>query len=157
LLSVIVLAIAACSKPTSPGSTFAASVPGGPGNPLLEAATYNPSLQVDLAASTKSASGLYYRDLVVGTGDEAVGGKTVTAKYDGTLADGTRFDAGTYSFQLGARRVIRGWDEGVAGMHVGGKRQLIIPPDLGYGDGGMPPRIPGGAILVFSIELVSVQ
>ena len=125
-------------------------------NPVLESATYAPALQVDLKGSTKSASGLYYRDLVVGTGAEAVVGKQVTAKYDGTFVDGRRFDSGTYPFILGAHAVIPGWDEGVAGMKVGGKRQLIVPSDPAYGPNG-DRGIPGGAILVFMVELVGVQ
>ena len=161
------LPLAACSKSgeratpadgaTPTGAPVSALGGAGPANPLIESATFAPSLGVDLKGSTKSASGLYYRDLTVGTGAEALVGKQVVAKYDGTLADGTRFDAGTYPFQLGARRVIPGWDEGLVGMKVGGKRQLIIPPDLGYGSQGSPPKIPGNAILVFTVELVGVQ
>ena len=155
ILTFAIIACAACAKaPEAPNVPAPGS---GPANPVLEAATYAPALQVDLKGSTKSASGLYYRDLVVGTGAEAVVGKQVTAKYDGTLVDGSRFDAGIYPFILGARRVIPGWDEGLVGMKVGGKRQLIIPSDLAYGPNGSPPRIPGNSILVFMVELVAVQ
>ena len=124
---------------------------------MIEAASYAQGLGVDLKASVKSATGLYYRDLVVGTGAEATPGKQASVKYDGTLADGTRFDAGTFPFIVGAHRVVAGWDEGVAGMKVGGKRQLIIPPDLGYGPAGSPPRIPPNSIMVFMVELLGVQ
>ena len=155
ILMFAVVAVAACAK--APEASNAPAPGSGPLNPVLEAATYAPALQVDLKGSTKSASGLYYRDLVVGTGAEAVVGKQVTAKYSGTQADGTPVDAGVYPFILGAHAVIPGWDEGVAGMKVGGKRQLIIPSDLAYGPNGSPPRVPANAILVFTVELVAVQ
>ena len=167
-LILAALACAACSKPADSSGTAAppaatppaASVPApgsGPGNPLIEAATFGAALGVDLKRSTKSASGLYYRDIVVGTGAEAKPGTQASVKYDGTLADGTRFDSGTYPFIVGAHAVVAGWDEGVAGMKVGGKRQLIIAPDLGYGASGRPPKIPPNSIMVFMVELVGVQ
>ena len=111
---------------------------------------------------TKSASGLYIQDLTVGTGDEATSGATVTVHYEGWLSSGTKFDSSRdrdepFSFLLGAGRVIRGWDEGVAGMRVGGIRKLVIPPALGYGVGGSLPTIPGNATLVFDIELLEVM
>jgi peptidylprolyl isomerase len=100
-------------------------------------------------------------DLVVGTGAEATSGKTVSVHYTGTLSNGQKFDSSLdrgqpFSFQLGAGGVIKGWDEGVVGMKVGGKRKLIIPPSLGYGDqaaGSIPP----GSTLIFEIELLSVE
>jgi FKBP-type peptidyl-prolyl cis-trans isomerase len=100
-------------------------------------------------------------DLVVGTGDEAVSGKTVTVNYVGTLTDGTKFDASAdhgqpFSFQLGAGRVIEGWDKGVVGMKVGGKRKLTIPPDMGYGAQAVG-SIPANSTLVFEIELLKVE
>jgi FKBP-type peptidyl-prolyl cis-trans isomerase len=111
--------------------------------------------------SVKTASGLVYQDLVVGTGATATAGKTVSVHYTGTLTDGKKFDSsldrGTpFSFPLGAGRVIKGWDEGVAGMKVGGKRKLTIPPDLGYGPQGTGP-IPGNATLIFDVELLGVN
>ncbi len=101
-------------------------------------------------------------DLVVGTGDEAVAGKKVTVNYVGTLTNGTKFDssydrATPFSFDLGIGQVIAGWDQGVAGMKVGGKRRLIIPPDLGYGTRGAGSVIPPNATLVFEIELLKVE
>jgi len=89
-------------------------------------------------------------------------GKTVKVHYTGTLTDGTKFDSSLdrgepFTFQLGAGRVIKGWDEGVKGMRVGGKRKLTIPPDMGYGETGSPPKIPPNATLVFEIELLDVQ
>lgn len=100
-------------------------------------------------------------DIVVGTGAEAVAGKSVTVHYHGTLTNGTKFDASRdhgqpFQFTLGRGQVIRGWDEGVAGMKVGGKRKLVIPPDMGYGARGFPPVIPPNSTLVFEVELLGV-
>ena len=122
---------------------------------------FAPELNVNLDAMTKTASGLYIQDLTVGTGDEATSGTTVIVHYEGWLPNGTKFDSSRdrdpYSFLLGAGRVIRGWDEGVAGMRVGGIRKLVIPPALGYGVGGSLPTIPGNATLVFDVELLEVM
>ena len=118
------------------------------------------ALNVDLDAMTQTASGLYLQDLVVGAGDEAVAGATVKVHYEGWLTNGTLFDTsrdtGTpFSFQLGAGFVIPGWDEGVVGMHVGGIRKLVIPPQLAYGQSGRG-SIPGNATLVFDVELEEI-
>jgi FKBP-type peptidyl-prolyl cis-trans isomerase len=101
-------------------------------------------------------------DLEVGTGDVAETGKSVTVHYRGTLADGTEFDSSRkhgapFSFRLGAGRVIRGWDEGVKGMKVGGKRKLVVPPSMGYGERGAGGVIPPNATLTFEVELLEVQ
>jgi len=109
-----------------------------------------------------TATGLKYQDIVVGEGDEAVAGKTVSVHYTGWLMDGKKFDSSVdrgnlFEFPLGAGRVIRGWDEGVAGMKVGGKRILIIPPELGYGERGAGGAIPGNATLKFEVELFEVK
>jgi peptidylprolyl isomerase len=127
----------------------------------IENATFAPSLGVDLAASTKTASGLYYRDVVVGNGATAAVNHTIQVHYSGSLANGTIFDAnGTnatpFSFVLGTGHVIAGWDEGIVGMKVGGTRQLVIPPSLGYGPSGNGP-IPGNAILVFTVIMVATS
>ena len=108
-----------------------------------------------------TASGLEYQDVVVGTGAEATPGDTVRAHYTGWLVDGSSFDSSRsrgnpFEFPLGAGRVISGWDEGVAGMRVGGQRILVIPASLGYGAAGSG-TIPGGATLVFEVELVEVK
>ena len=108
-----------------------------------------------------TASGLHYEDSVVGPGPEAVAGKGVEVHYTGTLADGTKFDSShdrnkAFSFRLGAGQVIRGWDEGVAGMKVGGTRKLVIPGNLAYGARGVPGVIPANAELTFVVELLRV-
>ncbi|MEO0324116.1 MAG: FKBP-type peptidyl-prolyl cis-trans isomerase [Myxococcota bacterium] len=100
-------------------------------------------------------------DIEVGTGDEAVAGKPVSVHYTGTLTDGTKFDSSLdrgqpFKFGLGGGQVIKGWDEGVAGMKVGGKRKLTIPPEKAYGARGFPPVIPPNSTLVFTIELLAV-
>lgn len=101
-------------------------------------------------------------DSQVGSGAEAVAGKAVTVHYTGTLFNGTKFDSSVdrgqpFTFNLGAGQVIQGWDMGVAGMKVGGKRKLIIPPHLGYGERGAGGVIPPNAVLVFDVELLGVQ
>jgi FKBP-type peptidyl-prolyl cis-trans isomerase FkpA len=121
-----------------------------------------------LAAGAASAAGLVKTDTVVGKGKEAMAGKTVEVHYTGWLHDpaaknnrGKQFDSsvgrGPFSFPLGGGRVIKGWDEGVAGMKVGGKRTLVIPPELGYGARGAGGVIPPNATLVFDVELLDVK
>lgn len=105
---------------------------------------------------------LQIEDLVVGEGAEAVPGATVSVHYTGTLLNGTKFDSsldrGTpFQFVLGTGQVIQGWDQGVAGMKVGGKRKLTIPSELGYGARGVPGAIPPNSTLVFEVELLEVQ
>lgn len=109
-----------------------------------------------------TSSGLKYLDQVVGTGDVAVAGKTASVHYTGWLENGKKFDSSVdrgqpFSFSLGAGRVIKGWDEGVQGMKVGGKRKLTIPSDLGYGSRGAGGVIPPNATLIFDVELLGVR
>ncbi len=112
-------------------------------------------------STTTTASGLIYEELCVGTGAEATSGQHVTVHYTGWLTDGTKFDSSKdrddpFEFHLGAGQVIKGWDEGVTGMKIGGKRKLTIPPQLGYGARGAGGVIPPNATLVFEVELLEV-
>lgn len=109
-----------------------------------------------------SSGELEWTDEVVGDGPEAIPGRDVTVHYTGTLLDGSTFDSSRsrvqpFTFRLGAGRVIAGWEQGVEGMRVGGRRTLRIPPRLGYGRRGSPPVIPPNATLVFDIELLGVK
>ena len=113
-------------------------------------------------AEQTTESGLIIEDQQLGEGDEAVAGKHVTVHYTGWLLDGDKFDSSLdrnqpFSFALGAGQVIRGWDEGVQGMQVGGKRRLTIPANLGYGAAGAGGVIPPNATLVFDVELLAVN
>jgi peptidylprolyl isomerase len=109
-----------------------------------------------------TASGLKYTDEVIGTGATPQKGQTVTVHYTGTLLNGKKFDSSVdrgvpADFKIGIGTVIKGWDEGLMTMKVGGKRHLVIPPNLGYGPAGRPPDIPGNSTLVFDVELLGVK
>ena len=117
---------------------------------------------MESADTRVTASGLKITELNLGDGAEAAAGQTVVVHYRGTLENGKQFDASydrvtPFSFPLGAGRVIKGWDEGVVGMKVGGKRKLVIPPDLAYGSRGAGGVIPPNATLTFEVELLDVQ
>ena len=119
-------------------------------------------LGVDTTKMTRMPSGLRYQDVAQGQGAEAVAGRAVTVHYTGWLPDGKKFDSSRdhgqpFTFTLGAGQVIAGWDQGVEGMRVGGRRKLVLPPDLGYGAAGAPPDIPPGATLVFDVEVLEVK
>ena len=127
--------------------------------PNIATANFASSLNVDLANSVLTATGLYYRDIVVGGGAQVptTSGASVTTTYAGYLRNGTQFDAGNLpAFTTGSGSVIAGFDEGVRGMRVGGQRQLIIPPALGYGSRSQG-SIPANAILVFLITLTATN
>jgi len=125
-------------------------------------ATYATALNVSIPAMTKTLSGLYIRDLITGTGATASAGFTARVEYTGWLVNGYQFDTSVgktpayLEFLVNAGHVIKGWDEGVAGMKVGGKRQLVVPPELGYSTNGSG-QIPPNAILVFEITLLQVR
>ena len=111
---------------------------------------------------TTTASGLQFIDVKVGSGASPQTGQTVVVHYTGWLTSGRKFDSSVdrgqpFSFVIGTGKVIKGWDEGVASMKVGGKRRLIIPPELGYGAGGYPPIIPANAQLIFDVELLEIK
>ena len=131
--------------------------PGVPSVPATE--TYAASLNVSISAMTKRSDDLYIQDIVTGTGAEATNGRILRVTYSGYLVNGSRFDTNVggnlFAFPLGGRAVIAGWDQGLTGMRVGGKRKLVIGSNLGYGSGGNG-RIPGNATLVFDVELVSM-
>jgi len=146
------LAFAACLNGTEPDS-----YPNIP----IESTTFASNLNVNLAASTKTPSGLYYRDVTAGTGKTVATGDSVRVYYQGALASGQLFDQraspqSTFDFKLGTAFVIPGWDEGLVGMKVGGTRQLIIPPALAYGPSGYA-SIPPNAVLVFNITMSAAK
>ena len=118
--------------------------------------------EIDAMPSTTTASGLVFEELTVGSGNSATAGQKVSVHYTGWLTNGTKFDSSKdrgepFVFPLGKGHVIRGWDEGVAGMKVGGKRKLTIPPTLGYGARGAGGVIPANATLVFEVELLDIK
>lgn len=127
--------------------------------PVLGSVAFSATTQEQ---TVTTASGLKYVDQVVGKGASPVKGNLVTVHYTGTLANGKKFDSSLdrnkpFSFVIGTGQVIKGWDEGVAGMKVGGKRKLIIPPELGYGSRGAGGVIPPNATLNFDVELLDVK
>ena len=142
-LAILTLALAACAQ--APTASQSQSSSGASAN-----------------KEVTMPDGLKYTDDQVGTGAEATAGKTAVVHYTGWLMDGTKFDSSLdrnqpFSFPLGAGQVIKGWDEGVAGMKVGGKRTLIIPPALGYGTRGAGNVIPPNATLKFEVQLLDVR
>ena len=155
-------------KPAKTVNGFLEIDPEDPNPALFVMATEKPisqatklGNQMDKSNSIKTASGLTITDLVIGKGEEASPGQKVSVNYTGRLSNGKEFDTsygrGPFSFPLGAGQVIKGWDEGVAGMKVGGKRELLIPPELGYGSRGAGGVIPPNATLTFEVELLSVD
>ena len=127
----------------------------------IEETSFASALGVNLAASTKTPNGAYYRDIVVGSGAVVATGQNISVRYTGWLSNGVQFDSNVSSgspltFKLGAGDVIDGFDEALAGVRVGGKRQIIVPPSLGYGPYDYGP-VPGNSILVFNVEVVAAQ
>ncbi len=126
----------------------------------LSETTFAPQLGVDLAASQKTALGVYVRDITEGSGAVLTPGQNVGMYYSGFLADGTKFDSRTsgapLTFRLGSGQVIKGWDDGLVGMKVGGSRQIVIPSEHAYGSRGIGP-IPPDSVLVFDVEARSAE
>jgi FKBP-type peptidyl-prolyl cis-trans isomerase len=160
--------LGACDSLTSPSepvaiaadNTTAAAAPAKPAHPAASASAA-PTASAAAPPSDPNAK-LVQTDLLVGKGAEAKSGDTVSVHYVGTLLNGTEFDSSRkrgkpFVFTLGQGQVIRGWDQGVAGMKVGGKRKLVIPPALAYGDRGMGSVIPPSSTLTFEVELVDIK
>ncbi len=150
-IAATLLSLLACRK-----ADTSAQVSGSP-----ETVKYAKDLDVHLDHMTKLPSGLYILDVKEGTGLAIQPGQVAQVHYTGWLVNGKQFDSSVggepLEFVIGQRRVIDGWEEGVAGMKVGGKRRLVIPPELGYGSAGAPPVIPANATLVFDVELVGIR
>ena len=174
ILALVAAIGAACAQdePTPTPTPLPTATPSPTPTPtLLPAAT--PSLTPTSAptptfapasgpTTITTASGLQYEDLVIGTGETARAGATATVHYTGWLVDGTKFDSSVdrgqpFEFVIGVGQVIKGWDEGVGSMNVGGKRKLTIPPALAYGDSGAGNRIPPGATIIFEVELLGIR
>jgi FKBP-type peptidyl-prolyl cis-trans isomerase FkpA len=127
-----------------------------------KAGGFSAELGVDTTKMTKAPSGLWYTDVTTGQGADAEPGRTVRVHYTGWLPSGKKFDSSRdrgepFAFTLAAGQVITGWDEGVKGMKVGGRRKLVLPPSMAYGDAGAPPDIPPGSTLVFDVEILGVE
>jgi FKBP-type peptidyl-prolyl cis-trans isomerase len=159
-LVIFLLLLSACAPARAPVAEV--TIPeAAPAAPVVDAPVPRPAA-VRRSAVTVTETGLTIEDLRVGTGAEAKAGDTVTVHYVGTLPDGAKFDSsrdrGTpFEFKLGAGQVLKGWDEGVVGMKIGGLRRLTIPPRLGYGARGAAGVIPSNATLVFEVELLEVR
>jgi FKBP-type peptidyl-prolyl cis-trans isomerase len=122
----------------------------------IERTTFDAKLGVHLDSMTKRASGMYVQDHAMGTGGVATRGRTVVVQYVGWLPDGKQFDAGEITVTLGTNKTIRAWEEGLLGMRQGGRRRLIVPPNLGYGSRGAGNDIPPNSVLIFEMEVRAV-
>jgi peptidylprolyl isomerase len=169
---ICVVALVVVQLTSKPADALASTVAVSSPTTQLVAAVQQPNsterlIAMDANSSPNSEyvttpSGLKYKDIVEGTGASPTTGQNVTVHYTGTLTDGSKFDSSRdrgqpFSFPIGAGRVIKGWDEGVATMKIGGRRELVIPPELGYGARGAGGVIPPNATLVFDVELLSAD
>jgi peptidylprolyl isomerase len=143
---------------TTKATTKAATTPG---TKTAAAKTATPTKTATAPAWTTTPSGLKFRDVLVGKGAQPKEGNTVVVNYTGKFTNGKVFDTSVgkrpFEFQLGRGQVIKGWDEGVGSMHIGGKRKLVIPPALAYGPGGYPGVIPPNSTLTFDVELLKIK
>ena len=158
LFLLLAAGLGACaSGDSAPAADAAAAIMNADAPETL---TYAADLKVDMTTMQKTESGLFWVDLFVGAGDSLVAGQTAMMTYTGWLPDGTKFDGnvgGTpFEFRVGAGEVIQGWDEGVIGMKPGGKRKLVVPYHLGYGEEAYGP-LPARATLIFDIELLGTK
>lgn len=163
-VATLSLGVSACTKKEE--SKPAEAAPAAPSAATSLQATAAPQSAASPTAANTAGSlnvtELKIEELKAGTGAEAVAGKTVSVHYTGTLTNGTKFDSSLdrgepFKFPLGAGRVIQGWDKGVAGMKIGGKRRLTIPPQMAYGERGAGGVIPPNATLIFEVELLGVE
>jgi peptidylprolyl isomerase len=153
------LGVASACTAGGPGGGPAAAASAPAPQPVagdVERTTFAPSLGIDLSRMMRRVSGLYVQDLTVGTGSVAATGRTAVLEYSGWLPDGKQFDSGEITVTLGSNKVIRAWEEGVLGMRVGGRRRIVSPPQLAYGERGAGPDIPPNAVLVFEFTLADV-
>ena len=154
-LVALILPLAGCGLDTSSTQPTPFSDTG-----VVETTTFNPSFGIDLKATgwTRTSNGLYYRQVIApsATAAQVVDGQNITVNYAGFLVNGAQFDAGQFSFVLGAGKVVPGFEQGVEGMHVGERRLLLVPAALGYGSAGAGNAIPPNATLIFVVEVVSV-
>ena len=160
LLPSLAFASVACSKLTTPPAPYAITI--APTAPVAAKPAATPAPAPTPAAPAAPEPKFEAKDVVVGKGAEAIDGKTVRVHYTGTLLNGTKFDSSLdrkepFEFKLGAAMVIKGWDQGVKGMKVGGKRKLTIPSPLGYGARGAGEKIPPNSTLLFDVELLEVK
>ena len=159
--ALLALALAACTTDQPGGGQPAEEQ--APAHPMdaVTIETYADSLRVDLALMQRTETGLYVLDIAAGEGEPVQAGQKVKMEYTGWLPNGRRFDTSEgkqpYEFTVGRGEVIKGWDEGVLGMKLGGKRRIIVPPRLAYGDEGAGGYIPPSAVLVFDLQLVAVD